>query len=109
MVFLDPPSRRVQVVSCLPAAPDPPGLRILPADVSRMIEVQQQSFAPIKKSQAKKIIPDKRQLRNQSHIPKKRRPRPANLPLRRNNPPPQRAVPVHALKIVLQVAIPMTK
>ncbi len=55
--------------------PNPPGLDKFPVDINRMIQVQQQPFAPIKKSQPEKVVINKSSRRIQNRIPDQSRQR----------------------------------
>ena len=68
---MHPKTRHVELrpVTAARFGANPPGLDEFPMNVDRVIQVQQQTLAPVQKSQAKKVVVDKGRARVQQRIP----------------------------------------
>src|SRR5229473_3356789 len=83
-----------------PRLPPPshlPSLGILPAHINRVVQMQQQPFSSIQKSQTKEIVIDKRSHRIYHHIRHKRLNEPAPLAFSNRMLRAQRGISVHML------------
>src|ERR1035438_9018438 len=79
-----------------------PRLRILPASVGCVVEVQQQAFATVEKSEPEDVVPQERELRNDEDIADESRPGAAHLTRGNQQGAAERAVPVHVLDVGFQ-------
>src|SRR5690242_15297420 len=82
-----------------------PGLCVLPAGVSGVVEMQKQPFPAIKKAKAEEIVPDKRKPRDDEDMPPESRAGVAGLSFVDGDLRTQRAVPVDVLDVAFDGGI----